>query len=520
MLSHRCRAWWLALLLAGWCSGPGALLAQPGGKDGPKIGELLPPPQMSAPAPSTGLLGPQVSPIDLPSALRLAGVQNPEILLAQQRVEEAAALRQLAAAQFLPSLNAGSSIDLHQGPLQRSTGQITEENRGALYLGLGSYAVGAGTVSIPGIVWAGNVSDTIYANLVTRQRVQQQQFAAQAVRNDVLLRVAGAYLELERAQGRLEVARKNREEAEEVAYVTAIFAKFLAGHKGDMDRAATEFEQRNTDLLEAEGLLLTASARLCQLLSLEPSTRLHAADTFIVPNPLVPDPIPLAELLTIALTQRPELRERQAAIRAALLELSGARCLPFSPNLLLGYSAGSFGGGSNLAAEGIKQADGSTLQQHRFGNFGERQDVDAVVYWSLRNLGIGNLALVRLAQSNVRANELRQIEVLDRIGAEVATAYARAHARFAQIASSERAVEASARALPLEIERTRNKQGRPIETLDSMRLLGRSRYAYLDAIVDYNRAQFELYVALGQPPADFLARPAPLPTPRNRRIVP
>jgi hypothetical protein len=38
---------------------------------------------------------------------------------------------------------------------------------------------------------------------------------------------------------------------------------------------------------------------------------------------------------------------------------------------------------------------------------------------------------------------------------------------------------------------------------------------YFDAICDYNRAQFELYVALGQPPANTLARPVPndlLPT--------
>src|SRR5207249_9054058 len=52
--------------------------------------------------------------------------------------------------------------------------------------------------------------------------------------------------------------------------------------------------------------------------------------------------------------------------------------------------------------------------------------------------------------------------------------------------------------------RTRNNVGLPIEVLDSMRLLARSRYAYLDAIIDFNRAQFELYVSLGQPPADFL----------------
>ena len=49
----------------------------------------------------------------------------------------------------------------------------------------------------------------------------------------------------------------------------------------------------------------------------------------------------------------------------------------------------------------------------------------------------------------------------------------------------------------------------PIEVLDSLRLVGRSRYGYLDAIIDYNRAQLEMYVALGQPPADTLARPVP-----------
>jgi hypothetical protein len=42
-----------------------------------------------------------------------------------------------------------------------------------------------------------------------------------------------------------------------------------------------------------------------------------------------------------------------------------------------------------------------------------------------------------------------------------------------------------------------------------LRLLARARSAHLDAIVDYDRAQFELFVALGQPPADALARPVP-----------
>src|SRR5207249_3865159 len=128
------------------------------------------------------------------------------------------------------------------------------------------------------------------------------------------------------------------------------------------------------DLVQAENDLLTASARLCQLLGLDPSERLQPVDGWVVPRPLVPDPIPLPELIAIALTQRPELAERQAAIRAALLELRHAKVLPFSPNVLIGYSAGSFGGGSDLVRDGILQADGTRIQQSRFGNYGDRQD--------------------------------------------------------------------------------------------------------------------------------------------------
>lgn len=450
-------------------------------------------------------------PIDLASALQLAGVQNPEIRLAQERVIESAALRQLAAAQFLPSINAGASLDHHLGTLQQANGNVLKVNRDSLYLGLGSSAVGAGTVNIPGIVWGGNVSATIYRSLVSRQVVRQREFANQAVQNEMLLRVAQAYLDLLHAEGRRAIAAANRAEALEVARVTANFAKkgIGAGRQADADRAATELEQRNNDLLQAESDILTASARLSQLLGLNTSERLRPIDGWVVPRPIVPEPIPLPELLAIAMTQRPELRERQAAIRAALLELQNAKVLPFSPNVIVGYSAGGFGGGSNLVRDGVVQPDGSLVKDARFSNLKDRQDFDVVVFWSLRNLGVGNAAMIRLAQSNVRQNELRNVEVLDRIRAEVVLAYARTHARYAQIETNERAIKNSQDAFAADLKRTRGGIGLPLEVLDSMRLLSRSRYSYLEAILDYNRAHFTLYVALGQPPADNLARPVP-----------
>jgi len=480
----------------------------------PGRGEVLPSPkripQKTTDLPlAASILNDQVRAIDLESALRLAGVQNPEIRLAREAVAEAVALRQLAAVQFLPTVNAGTDFDAHTGPLQNSKGSIIEVNRSSLYGGAGAGAVGAGTVAVPGLVLSGNVSESIFAVLVSTQVVRQREFASLAARNDVLLRVAVGYMELLRAEGRRAIALQTREEAREVARITAAFATTGQGRPADADRAATELEKRNDDFLRAESQVLLASARLAQLLDLDPSVRLRAVDGWVVPQPLVPDPIPLRELIALALTQRPELGQRRAAIREALLALQGAKVLPFSPTVFLGYSDGAFGGGSNLASMGILQPDGTILRQSRFDNFADRQDFDAVVYWSLRNLGVGNLVLIRLAQSKVRSDDLRLIEVLDRVRAEVAIAYAQTHARYAQIATEERAVRSGKKGFDEDLIRTRNPPWLPIELLDSLRLLATSRNAYLDAIIDYNEAQFALYVALGQPPASVLARPIP-----------
>ena len=86
--------------------------------------------------------------------------------------------------------------------------------------------------------------------------------------------------------------------------------------------------------------LLTASARLCQLLNLDPSIRLHPTDAFVVPHPLVPDPIPVSELIALGLLRRPELGAQRASIIQGLLALDAAKALPFSPTVYIGFSAG------------------------------------------------------------------------------------------------------------------------------------------------------------------------------------
>jgi outer membrane protein TolC len=465
---------------------------------------------LPGPPPET-ILQPGEFPIDLGSALRLGGAENPELLLARDRIVEATAVRQLAVAQLLPNLNVGTNFNLHRGALQQANGNILNVNRDSLYVGMGANAVGAGTVNIPGLNYNLNIGEGWYGYLMTRQRVVTEEAAAVATRNDVLLRVSLAYLSLLQAEARQAISKKNREEAAEVARLTAEFARSGQGRRADADRAAVELKRRDAEMSQAEGETLEASAQLARVLNLDPATRLKPVEGWAVPTAIVPDAIPLYELLAMALLQRPELAARRSEIQAALYALSLARVLPFSPNVVLGFSAGGFGGGSNLVASpgGFITGDGTRIVEPRFSNLEDRTDFDVVVFWTFRNMGVGNLALVRAADSRARQSRLRELETLNLVRAQVAEAQGWSAARVQQIDASEQAVRASQEAFTQDFARIRGGQGLPLELIDSLRLLGRSRYEYVDAIIDYNRAQVQLWVALGQPPADKLARPVP-----------
>ena len=460
------------------------------------------------------------TPIDLSSVLRLAGVENLELVLARQRVEAVVAQQQLAAAQILPTLNLGTNYDTHTGLLQQASGNILNVQRSALYVGAGAGAVAAGTVSIPGLQYNLNVSESIYGYFASRQRSEQARFANQAEQNDVLLRVARGYTELLRAQGLRSLSILTRNDAREVARLTANYAKSGEGRPADAERAATELFRREAEVVEAQARIGRASRRLCELLNLDTTTRLRAVESQVVPQPIVPNKIPLAELLAFAMLDRPELKARQAAIRAALLELDSAKVLPFSPQLIVGFSGGLFGGGSNLVASSTPPVNGLPPNQPRFGDFKDRTDIDAIAYWSLRNLGVGNKALIDAARARARSADFEELATLDRVRHEVADAYVRTHASFAEIDVRGRSVLSGADAFAEDMIRVSGREGLPIEVLDSLRRLADSRREYLDAIVDYNEAEFDLYVALGNPPADKLARPVPQDLTRPQPVAP
>lgn len=526
--------WWRRGWLAAWlCGGllvplamPRGAPAQPTGKQPSKGIETLPPPrrdrakpkdrkftekergeiEASLPPVPPSILPAEMNAIDLGCVLRLAGIENPNILIARQLVAVAEGQRAIAYAMILPNLNAGMNYDAHDGPVQQSSGNILKVNRDALYFGAGAGAVAAGTVGIPGVQYVLNVSEGLFGALSIRQVVRQRRFESLAVRNQMLLRVADAYMELLRAEGLLAIAIRNRQESHQIAFDMTAWTRHGSGAAADSERAKSQYARRIQDVSRAEGLVLVASANLAKLINLPPSILLHAIDGWVVPVALVPDTHPLKDLLLIAIAQRPELAARQAAIRAAVLQMQSAKYLILSPTILAGYSSGSYGGGSNL----IGQPGGfQGFAESRFGSFAPREDIDVVMFWTARNLGVGNLAATLVRSREARVAELEMVQMLNRVRNDVATAYAQTHARFAQIEIARQGTVAGQQAYKDDYPRFENDLALPIELLNSFDLLAAARQQYLDAIVDYNKAQFALYVALGQPPPRFLAKEVP-----------
>lgn len=421
-------------------------------------------------------------PVDLPTALRLVNTSNPTIALAQARLEEAYALQRQAEVAWLPDLRAGPAYGRHDGRIQNSTGIVFDTSKSNLFMGGGAY-----------LSW--DTTNLYFGPLIARRLTQAEAAAAQAVTNDVQLDVAVTYLELLRVYAALAINQDSLARAEDIRKAAEIGAgKAGAGlaKPADLSRALNEVNLRRAERIDLQGQVGVVSARLSQLLLLPPTVNLQPQEPPVVPISLVPLETPLGEMIATGLQNRPELREGQLLEAAAQARLRQARISPFLPKLEVGYSAGTFGGG----------LDG------RLGDFGGRGDGTAQAVWELRNLGAGNVAQARARQAQANQANFHVAEIQAQVGAEVASAARLVRSRHEALAVSQDAVREAlltwqrlrVALFGMAAGEGRRREFEPLEALLAEQEIDQSRVRYLNEVIEYNKSQFRLYWAMGQPP--------------------
>jgi outer membrane protein TolC len=213
------------------------------------------------------------------------------------------------------------------------------------------------------------------------------------------------------------------------------------------------------------------------------------------------------DLVPVGLLNRPELASQRALVRATLERLRQERLRPLLPSLVLqggsgpgdAISGGLFQGGPNGAPV----------------TGGGRYDVGVGVVWSLDNLGAGNRAAIRERAAQQQEANLEFFNTEDRIAEEVVQADALMEAAAVQVGHTEAEVRAASITLAgtrIGLRETRGAGGgaggagsfrelinRPQEAVAALQQLNRGYDEYFTAVNSYNRAQFQLFRALGYP---------------------
>jgi outer membrane protein TolC len=441
-------------------------------------------------------------PIDLPYALRMVNASNPTIALARERVTEAYARLRQAQASWLPDLwvggNPSNSVFLpmyyhHDGNVQNASGNV--------------FPVTKSNFSFPfGTSLNLQLGDAIFGPRIARDLVDAQAARSRVVVNDVQLDVALTYLDLLRVYGSLAVNAETLHKAEQMqAFAETAQRQGLGKTTADAQRARTEVEIRREERFRLQGEAAAVSARLAQLLLLEPTADLIPTDKSVLPIQMVSADTQLDELVGLGLLNRPELAESRSLVAASLARWRQARTRPLLPTLSVVYYGADFAGGSDLTT-------GSNALSH----WGGRDDFMAQAAWELKNLGFGDLARARETRAQYNESRFHVTEIQAQVAAEVVAAAKVVHARQRALASAQDGVRQAE-----EMWNRLSKAGfgfagparqyDPIEALLAEQQLHEARMRYLTAVIDYNRYEFRLYWALGQPPETALPQKAPPP---------
>lgn len=424
-------------------------------------------------------------PIDLTTAMRLAGANHLQIQLAGERIREASARLERAEVMWIPNLNIGVGYNRHDGPIQDTSGAVRDVSRQSLYFGGGASVGGSplsGGASGPARLFVDlSTADVLFEPLAARQTVNATQHALRVARNDNILEVGLGYQELVRSQMQTAIAVEAIQNAEQLFELTESFEDAGKGLPADTQRARAELLQRRHQLASAQEQLAVNSAELVRLLRLSQGTQLTSIDPQPLPLELTRTDTPIESLIGDGLRHRPELAQHQAQVQQTLTRIAQEQWRPWLPHLALGYAGAGFGGGSN-----------SDMQ-----NFGTRGDFDALAVWQVQNLGFGNQALQRERESRHRQAHLEFTAARDRVIAEVTQAWSRVRYRREQMEYAQSQVAAAADALPLNMKGIRDGVIRPIEAQQAIAGLSNARNLYLAAVIDFNQAQLELSRAIG-----------------------
>jgi outer membrane protein TolC len=196
---------------------------------------------------------------------------------------------------------------------------------------------------------------------------------------------------------------------------------------------------------------------------------------------LVETKAPLDSLVQQALQQRPELKQNRDLQSSARAAKNGAVYGPLVPSLNAEAFVGGLGGGKS----------GSV------GSFGQSEDYFVGLGWRIGPGGLFDFGKVRSHEARLETAKLNVEKIHDEIVREVVENQTRTQSLSDQLVTARQNLATATELLRLTKERKQYGVGVVLEDIQSQQDLTSARLGYLNAIAEYNKAQYALSRAIG-----------------------
>jgi outer membrane protein TolC len=408
-------------------------------------------------------------PIDLPSALRLAGARNLDIQIARERLNEAQANRQSAVEQFFPWVAPGLAYHRRDGVAQSvPSGVISDAH-------FQSYSPGAALTAQMAL------GDAIYNSLAAKQLVKASDQALETQRQDAVLTAAQGYFDLVKAKALAGVVNEAIQISQ--AYQEQLHEAVGAGiaFRGDELRVQSQTEHYRIALEQALEQQRVAGVNLAQFLHLDSRIALVPQDAGLAPFTLFATNAAMNELVEQALRTRPELKESQASLAATLAAKNGAVYGPLIPSVGAQVFGGGLGGGPDSGSS----------------NFGPEGDYLVGVSWRIGPGGLFDSGRINANKARLAVAQLADSKLKDLIISQVVASLVRVNSMAAQIRLAERNLATAGETLRLTRQRKQYGVGIVLEDIQAQQALTQARSDYVTALAEYDKAQYGLSRAVG-----------------------
>ena len=403
----------------------------------------------------------KIMPIDLKTVLKLAGSSNLDVAEINARYELAVAQQIEAKEWILPTISPGLHLTSFNGFVQTTDGTFLDVDKNSFWAGVNVTAD-----------W--DLGNSVYNYLAAMQNVETVGFNQQVQQNKTNVLAIRSYFDLSAAQSKVVTLAKVAQKSADI--VTQLELQVAQGitYKSDLLLAKSNLNHVKIEVSKAQSAIQTKSNELLELLNISDNVQLLISDSLLVPVNLVDT---TAIQLSTAYEKRPELMACGSRIEELQLARKSQTTGLALPTVNLGLNTGPFGPFFSPEGNAFSYYVGAKWEIPLGVLFygGTKKTFNA-------RIGIEQVTLNRT--KNIIRREIQDAEMY------VKTASIRMKLAEASVGFASEGLEQS-------MQRQKLGTAIPLEVIRAQEQLMESEIDLIEAVTQYNKAQYSLYIALG-----------------------